>query len=180
MKGCASSPGSDANGRKILTKRRQLHQHVAQKNAARGGHRRRPAGCSCLQIREPLLRIGRPVRGLRRDLLDRGMQRRRIAALGGHAAQFQQRRQVVRLLGQDLLHELLELRFAVGRALPLDLQRQRILHARIVRIERGGLAEVVDRRGGVAAIALQQAQHIFDAVVFGSRGTAARSSRCFA
>ncbi len=126
---------------------------------------------SCLlQLRELLVGHVRPAGGLRRDPVHGAAQRRCVSALGGNAAQLQQRGDIIRPSLEDLLDQALEFGFAVGAALPLDFKGELIQSTNVLRIVTDGIAKVGNGRGGIASGAFEGAEVSLDAPIVRSEG----------
>ena len=88
---------------------------------------------------------------------DDRMQGLRIAPLGRHSPELEQRGWIVWLCGENLLQQLLEFSLPVGIALALNFLGQQVHGAQIMRVDLHRLAEFGNGLGGVASFALEYA-----------------------
>ncbi len=110
-----------------------------------------------------------PVGRLRRDATHGVAQRRGISAFGRDAAQLQQRGNIVGASVEDLLDQVLKLRFAVGSALSLNFESQLIESADVLRVTMQGFAKIRDGRGRISARAFQGSEIGLDLSVVGGK-----------
>src|ERR1700677_2662281 len=116
---------------KALAEFENLQEHVAEEDAAYGGARRWRGGCRRLERGELLCSRLRPGCRLRCDATNGRLQSNRIAAFGCDAAELQERRQIARIGGENLLDNLLELRFAVTAALAFNFESKLVIGANV-------------------------------------------------
>ncbi len=166
--------GRRLDRRQALTILGHSHHYVAQKCGLRGGGTQVCAGCGSLHGCKLMLHLRRPGCRTSADLGDRRVQRGGVSPLGCDPAQFQQGGQIVRLRGQNLLQKLLHFRRPVFIALPFRFFRQAVDGPQVFRIQLRRFAQVGNRLGGLAALALQDSQQIIDAIIL--RGQVARPS----
>jgi hypothetical protein len=112
------------------------------------------------------------------DAGNRGQECSGIAALGRDAAEFEQRRQIVRMLRENLLDDLLEIRFAVSASLAFNFESKLVVGAKIRGIQFDGLTKVSDGCGGIAAIVLKNPQREINSIVGRSKISCAIESLC--
>jgi hypothetical protein len=97
------------------------------------------------------------------------LERSGVAALGSDAAKFEKRRQVFGSSRENLLDDLLKLRLAVIPALALNFESKLVVGAEIAGVQFDGLTKVGDGSGGIAAIALNNAEKLVNSIVRGSK-----------
>ena len=148
---------------------RHLHQYVAQEDAAYGGGGGRGLRC-VLQLSQLLLHARRPRGGrLCGDATDRRAKSRCVSALGRDTSQFDERREVVGLRGENLLNQLLKFGIAVRPSLPFHFDGQQVQRAQIARVQIDGSVQIGDCFGRIAARAFEHAQVGVNLAVPGSQ-----------
>src|SRR6202050_4623342 len=126
--------GSSLKESKALAKFGNLHERIAQKDTAQcSGSWGRSGSCD-LQCGKLLSNFRRPWCGLRGDMSDGEAKGGGVAPLCGDAAEFKQRSQIIRTRRENLLYELLKVRFAVPASLAFNLKRELIGCAKVPRV----------------------------------------------